>query len=154
MSNRAEQIRALRRRWGRTAFGSLLILHGLGHVAFAFSAANRIANPGAFPFAVTDRFRALVGLGLLVMTVVTLLAGGIAALPGKPFLARWRAVAATGLLTSIALLGWTLPAGTVQGTAIDIALLIAVVKAEGIWTPAGDLRPRRLIHRTRLRDLM
>ena len=137
----SEQIRALRRRFGRIVLGSALILHTFGHAAAAISATNRIAEQGGPTAAQPGYLHFRIVILLLTFTMLLLLAGGIGALPGKPFVARWRALAAAGLVTSIVLLGWTVPNGTVLGIAIDIALLIAVVKANRIWMPSGDVRP-------------
>ena len=136
----SEQIRALRRRFGRMVLGTALILHAFGHAVAAISATNRIGGQGGPTSVQPDYLRFRIVALLLTFTMLLLLAGGIGALPGKPFVARWRALAAAGLVTSIVLLGWILPEGTVMGIAINVALLIAVVKAQRIWTPSGDVR--------------
>lgn len=138
----SEQIRALRRRFGRIVLGSALILHAFGHAAAAISATNRFGEQGGLTSGQADYNRFWIASLLVAFTMVLLLAGGLGALPGKPFVSRWRTLAAAGLFTSIVLLGWTVPEGTVFGIAINIALLIAVVKANRIWTPSGDVRPR------------
>ena len=141
MNNRySEQIRALRRRFGRIVLGSALILHAFGHAAAAISATNRIGGQGGPTSVQVDYLQFRMVSLLLTFTMLLLLAGGIGVLPGKPFVARWRALAAAGLVTSIVLLSWMVPEGTVMGIAINIALLIAVVKANRIWTPSGAVR--------------
>ena len=132
----SEPIRVLRRHFGRTVLGSALILHAFGHAAAAISATNRISEQGGLTSARADYLRFWIVSLLVTFTMLMLLAGGIGALPGKPFAARWRALAAAGLFTSIVLLSWTVPEGTVLGIALNIALLIAVVKAHRIWTPS------------------
>jgi hypothetical protein len=138
----SERVRALRRRFGRIVLGCALILHAFGHAAAAISGTNRIGQQGGATSAQADHLRFWIVSALVTFTMLLLLAGGIGALPGKPFVARWRALSAAGLFTSIVLLGWTVPEGTVLGMAINIALLIAVVKANRIWSPSGDVQPR------------
>jgi hypothetical protein len=129
----------------RILLGLLLIGHALIHAGYISPAPPRTAYGPEWPFAmskswlipslgVSPEIVRTVGIALVLLTLVTLVGAGLAAIGLVIPQAWWPQLAVSGAVTSLAILLLFFHPWLLLGMAIDLGLLYLVLIAN--WSPA------------------